>query len=79
MYQTKKTNDVVISDLKLERWNEAIADCNWVLSIEPENLKGKSSCIYHVMIKTVIICESGIIVRWGTVADSVLILTSFVV
>ncbi len=28
-------------DIKLKRWDEAVADCNAVLKAEPQNMKGK--------------------------------------
>ena len=33
---------VFSADIKLGRWDEALADCNAVLKVEPQNTKGAS-------------------------------------
>ncbi len=32
---------ILLVDIKLNRWDEAVADCNAVLKAEPQNMKGK--------------------------------------
>ena len=33
-------------EIKLEKFQEAINDCNHVLSVEPKNVKGTAICIH---------------------------------
>ena len=55
MTYPEKSN-VVISDLALQRWSDAITDYSTVLTIEEMNVEGKSSCSYDVM--TIVVTQT---------------------
>ena len=38
----------MFTDVKMKRWDEAILDCNAVLSMEPANIKGQYIHIDYV-------------------------------